>query len=484
LRQEGTSIPPEAPIYNALVKHLERDNIRLHMPGHIGKPVLLAPEIEVLAGLDFTEIPGLDDLHVPKGIIAEAQGLMSQACGASHSYFLINGATCGLHALLLSLPANSTIIVPRNAHRAFYGGLVLSGGIPVYMACEIEPELGIGLAVNPREAAEVIDKNPEAEVLWTTSPSYFGTVSDIRGLAALSRQKDKILLVDEAHGSHFYFHPRLPDSALSQGATAVVNGLHKTWPALTQTACLHTSEGYKYQGSLEQALDMLITTSPSYPLMASIDLARAFMQTSGYSFLDRALEMAAWFKSEASQIEGIKVYENELTQIEGVVAVDPLKVLIGVQGLSLSGGQVSRVLAEDYAIQVEMSGERYVLAIFSLLHEKKHWERFYLALKDMAIRYRAEPRNIEAVMLPPTTRMVMTPRTAHFSSKRAVPMVESRGKIAGEMVVPYPPGIPCLLPGEEINNEIWDYLKFVHDSGLYVQGPQSNDLTNIMIIDN
>jgi arginine decarboxylase len=444
---------------------------------------MLAPEFNELAALDFTEIPGLDDLHVPQGIIAEAQQLLARACGARHSYFLINGATSGLHALLLGLPANAPVIIPRNAHRAFYGGLVLSGGWPVYIPCEIEPELGIAVAVNPQIVKRLIMENPDAEAVWATSPSYFGTCGDITGLAAISKQAQKMLFVDEAHGSHFYFHPQYPDSALSQGAAAVVNGLHKTWPALTQTACLHLGDGFKAKRRLEQALDLLTTTSPSYPLMASIDLARDFMQRQGYNYLDQALEISGEFKCHLSKIKGIKLYDRELTQINGVKAVDPLKILIGVPGLSITGGQIDKILADQYRIQVEMSGERYILAMFSLAHQREDWQRFYLALKDIADRYLVGQRKMPAVTVPPLTRMVLTPRQAYFARKKTVPLAECRGKTAGQPVVPYPPGIPCLLPGEEITDEVWEYLDYVRANKLYFQGVQSPDLSTILIID-
>jgi len=469
------------PIYTALKEYISEDQLRLHMPGHIGGKGLLIPELKAAAGLDVTEIPGLDDLHMAQGIIEEAQTLLANACGAAKSFFLLNGATSGIHALLMSL-GNSRVIVPRNAHRSFYGGMVLSGAEPIYIPCELEPELGIALAVKKEEIEDLLHFHNDVEGVFVTSPSYYGTCCDITGIAALLRRWGKILMVDEAQGAHFPFHPLYPNPALNDGAAAVVNGVHKTWPVLTQGACLHLGEGFIKYDRLLTAYSLLTTTSPSYLLMASIDLAREFMERRGYSELERALELSREFKQRLDKIRGIRCYGDELLNIPGVKALDPLKVLIGVQGLSLTGYQLGKILREEYHIQVEIQEQNLILAMFSPFHSREDWELFYSAVKAAAERYPAVGTAQKQICLPPPWRVILSPQQAFLAGKERVRFAECRGRIAGEMAAAYPPGIPCLIPGELITEEVWDYLHYLKKIDARIQGPEKPDLEYIKVI--
>jgi len=472
----------QTPIYSALKRYIEEKGLRLHMPGHIGGKGLLAAELEAVAGLDVTEIAGLDDLHLAQGVIAAAQKMMSTACGAAESFFLLNGATSGVQALFMSFNNNDRIMVPRNAHRSFYGGMVLSGVMPVYIPCEMQPELGIALGVRTEEIEDLLHLHNDIEAIFVTSPSYYGTCCDIAGIAAVANRWEKILMVDEAHGAHFPFHPLYPTPALIDGAAAVVNGLHKTWPVLTQGACLHLGKGFPNYGRLLAAYNILTTTSPSYPLMASIDLARDFMERKGYSYLECSLEYSREFKTKLNKLKGIRCYGDELLNITGVKAVDPLKVLIGVQGLSLTGYQLGKLLREEYHIQVEMADQNLILAMFSFLHERADWEQFYLALKDVASRYQAVVIDQKPVCQPPLTQIMLSPRQAFFTATQKVKLAECRDRVAGEMIAAYPPGIPCLIPGELITDEVWDYLHYLKRIGTPIQGPEEPDLEHIKVI--
>ena len=374
-------------------------------------------------------------------------------------------------------------MIPRNAHRSFYGGMVLSGAMPVYISCELEPELGIAVAVRAEEIEKLLHLHNDVGAVFVTSPSYYGTCCDIAGIATVVRRWGKMLLVDEAHGAHFPFHPLYPNCALKDGAAAVVNGLHKTWPVLTQGACLHLGEGFTNHDRLLAAYSLLTTTSPSYPLLASIDLARNFMEREGKSYLDRSLELSREFKLRMDKLPGLRCYGDELLQSPGVKAVDPLKVLIGVQGLGLTGYQVARLLREEHHIQVEMEDQKLILAMFSLLHEREDWERFYLALKELAIRYPAQGGDRSPVYSPPQPRIILSPRQAFFAASKRVKLAESQGRVAGEMVAPYPPGIPCLAPGELITKEVWDYLHYLKKSEARVQGPEDPKLEHIKVIE-
>jgi arginine decarboxylase len=474
----------QTPLYTALKKYMEQAGLRLHMPGHAGKNWASGLEVAALAGLDVTEIPGMDDLHLPQGIIASAQQLLARACGAEISLMLVNGASAGIQALLLCGGDQERVMIPRNAHRSFYGGLVLSGAMPIYIPCEMEPELGIALAVRREAVEDIMAGHLDVGTVFVTSPSYYGSCSDIAGIAAVLGRTGLPLLVDEAHGAHFPFHPAYPSPALQQGAAAVVSGLHKTWPVLTQGACLHLGPGFERHQCLRAAYDLLTTTSPSYPLMASIDLARAYMEREGRARLEQGLDLAREFKPRFNEIPGLRCYGDELLKIPGVIDVDPLKVLISLPGLSLSGYQLDLLLGQKYNIQVEMAADNYILAMFSLLHQRDDWQRFYLALQEIACLHKAAgEKRTELVVPPPVGMIELSPRQAFFAAKRRVALADCRGQVAGEMVAAYPPGIPCLLPGERITEQVWDYLHYLQRTGARIQGPIEADLEHLIIID-
>jgi len=435
------------------------------------------------AAYDVTEIPGLDDLHQPQGVIAQAQEMLARAVGAEISLILVNGASSGIHSLLLALGEKAQVMIPRNAHRSFYGGLVISGAWPVYIPCRQDEELGLALTVTSPVVEEIWENNPQVEALFITSPSYYGTCADVEALAGIAAGRGKPLMVDEAHGAHFPFHPDYPRTALDSGAAASVYGLHKTWPVFTQGGCLNLSPGYPRHSALRTAHDLLTTTSPSYPLMASIDIARAYMERYARDHLERALHLAAEYKPRLNSILGLRCPEIEWLQMPGVAGLDPLKVLVGIPRLSLTGYQLEAVLLREYQIQVEMAAENYILAMFSLWHEQEDWQHFYHALEEIAGRYQSANRRRVTPVVPPAGELVMSPRQAFFAAKRSLPLAECRNRVAGEMVAAYPPGIPCLVPGERISEEVWDYLKYLQQTGTHIHGPEQPDLARIIIID-
>lgn len=476
-------MPEITPIYSALKAYAGEDILRLHMPGHAGKGIK-QPELSTIASLDVTEVPGLDDLHLPAGIIQQSQELLARAFGAGESYFLVNGATQGIHALFLALGSEGKkVLLPRNAHRSFYGAMVLSGAIPVYMPVQTEPGLGIALAVTAEDIDSLLRLNPEAEAVFLASPSYYGTTCDIAAIAAITHASGKHLLVDEAHGAHFSFSPLYPQPALRSGADAVVNGLHKTLPVLNQGAALHLSGNLAENSRVRKAVSLLATTSPSYPILASMELARQFMEANGESLLEQAYELSRCYRCQINRISGLKTCEQELRGVAGVAQLDPLKILVSVQGTALSGYQFASLLRDKYKIQVELEDSNVILAMFSIFHEAHDWDRFYQALRDIAGSYPGQERRPGKVEIPPLSRMVLTPRQAFMAPCRRVTLKDGVNWIAGEMIAAYPPGIPCILPGELISPEMADYLAYLSGSGARIQGPEDAALHYINIID-
>lgn len=473
----------ETPIYAALVKYVQENNIRLHMPGHVGRGIL-AQELKNIALLDVTEVPGLDDLHISNQAIEEARLLLARAFGARESFFLVNGATSGIHTLMMSLTSDQQkVLVPRNAHRSLFGGMVLSGAMPVYIPCQFNKDLGIALSVLPQDVEDLLRLNRDAEAVFLTSPSYYGTTCFLQQIAAIVRSYNKILAVDEAHGSHFPFHDLYPQSALQAGADMVINGLHKTLPVLNQGACLHMADEMPFDQQTKTAYSLLTTTSPSYPILASIDLARCFMEKQGEKLLARALEMSIKFRHKIRELKGIKCVNEELRFIPGVNEVDPLKVLIEVKDTGLSGFEVERMLREKYRIQVEMADHYFILPMFSIFHEPEDWQRLYQSLKIITEQYTDRKKFDLTVEVPPYPQVVHSPRQAFQAGKKAVKLKDSMNLIAGEMIAAYPPGIPCVLPGELITPSVWEYLNYLKATGFSLHGPRDRTLEYITVLD-
>jgi lysine decarboxylase len=451
------------------------------MPGHAGRKDAFPPSFQGIIDFDLTEISGLDDLHWPSGPIKAGQELMARAFGASSSYFLVNGASSGIHSFFLGLGQNAKIMVSRNAHSSFFAGMVFSGANPVYIPCQVNDD-GLALAVTEEKITTLLEKHADVDAVALVSPSYYGTTCHIADIAALLKNRKIPLMVDEAHGGHFYFHPEYPRTALSGGADVVINGLHKTLPVLTQGACLHIGESCPSPDRFVRACSLLTTTSPSYLIMASIDLARDWMECHGQEALERALGLSRYYRNKINSIRGIRCLSQEL-MVTGVEAIDPLKILISVQGLAEDGFAVSKRLRDDWNIEVEWKSQDIILAMMSIFHDHEDWERLYQAIYRISRHIGCKsPAARTATPQLPAPQVQMSPREAYFAAKTAVPLKDSVGKISGEMVVPYPPGIPCLLPGEIVSPEIYIYMVELINTGSHVQGLDP-DLDKIRIID-
>ncbi|MDD3269834.1 MAG: aminotransferase class I/II-fold pyridoxal phosphate-dependent enzyme, partial [Syntrophomonadaceae bacterium] len=469
----------------AVKDYCKEKKLRLHMPGHIGGRGMLVPELSTLASLDLTEVAGLDDLHLPRNVIQEAALLMAEAYAARESFFLVNGATSGIHALFMSMqPPSGKVLLPRNAHRSFFGGMVLAGTSPVYIPGQIDHVLGVALTVLSEDIEDLLGENPDAEAVFITSPSYYGSSCDIEGIEPAVHAANALLLVDEAHGGHFPFHRAYPRPALQCGADAVVNGLHKTLPVLNQGACLHLGKDFPNRDKVFAAYSLLTTTSPSYPILASLDLARELMCQRGEALLDRAWHLAGEYRKKIQQLKGLDCHgEAEMQQIPGLKEIDPLKLLIIPRGLSIDGFELAQILRDSYKIEVEHADNKFILAMMSMFHERADWESLYRSLEDIAGKYAGKQPDGLRLELPPWPQLSLLPREAFMAASRTVRLKDSQGLIAAEMVAPYPPGIPCLLPGELISPEIFSYLEFLQKSRVHLQGPHDPSLNYLKVIE-
>lgn len=484
------------PICEALEEYVATGIVRFHMPGHKGGRGVSQKAREYLGekvfALDVTGVEGLDDLNAPQGIIKEAEELAAKAFGADRTFFLVNGTSAGMHALIIAAcNPGETIIVPRNMHKSILSGIILSGARPVFIEPCVDREYGIAHGVTLETVAKALRDHPEAKALLLINPTYYGVVSDLMAIVELAHRHALPVLVDEAHGPHLHFHSALPLSALAAGADACAQGAHKIIGGLTQASMLHVKSGLLDVQRLRTALRIIGSTSPSYVLMASLDLARRQMATQGEELLDKAIYLADRLRQKIREIPGLHTFGFEKIGEPGFFDLDPTKVTIRVADLGLTGQQVELILRYRYHIQVELSDLYNVLLIVSFGNTEEDIDRFAGAMADLVKHRDQHPQNKEIFAkitrcgpAPPIPEQCLLPREAVLAKQAAIPLRESIGKICAEVVTAYPPGIPIICPGEWISPEVVDYLEVIRDAGFRLQGPSDPLLRTIQIVKN
>jgi arginine decarboxylase len=483
-----------APLLEALTDYLEDGVVRFHMPGHKGGRNL-DPQVARLVGeqafaLDITGVEGMDDLHQPQGVLARAQELLAEAFGADYSYFLINGTSCGIQALLLTLcNPGDKIIVPRNMHKSMIAGVIFSGAHPLFVAPEVDASRGIALGVTPGRIQQVLDQHPDARGVLLINPTYYGTSSDLEGIGAVLAAYNVPLVLDEAHGPHFYFHPGFPRPGLAAGAAAVAQGMHKLLGGLTQSSVLHLKGEGLERERLEASLRLLQSTSASYLLLASLDGARRQMVLHGRQLLEETLARARWAREEINKIPGLSCLGKEEAGRPGFDDLDETKLTVTVKDLGLTGQQVELILRYQYNIQVELSDLFNILLMVTIGTTDRDIEKLLFALRDISNRRREFAgrgellRRAEGLLEEPLIpELVLLPREAFFRPSRVVALEAAAGKISAEVVTAYPPGIPIVCPGEGLTPEIIDYLILIREAGLRISGPRDASLQTIRVL--
>ncbi|MCF8010149.1 MAG: decarboxylase [Clostridiales bacterium] len=475
-----------APLYEKTLKYSKKNIFQFNIPGHnrgTGLPTQFQLMGSELLKMDFTEIPGLDDLHNPGGVIASAQKLTASLYGAKESYFLVNGTSCGLQALIMSLAREEEhILIPRNAHRAVVSGLILSGARPVFLYPNIMPFFNFPAGINLNELKKKLRDYPDCKAALLVHPTYYGTVSDLNRLVNKIHAAGLPAIIDEAHGTHLYFNRNFPPGALTCGADAVVQSVHKTGGSLTQSSWLHLKGERVNSNRVKNTLNLLQTTSPSYILMSSLDAAREQLENSGHKIMDRVFEYSCYARKAVSKIEGLTVLNKGFLQ-RAAWGLDSSRIVISVKGIGLTGYQAKNILSEHYKIEIEMADFNNIIAIIGPGTAKEDIDVLAAALHDLAYNaYQNKECSLLDISPPPIPPMRAVPRRAWMSESFPVILDEASGLVSAEMVCVYPPGIPVLYPGEEITEEIKDYLVDVRKLGLHCQGPEDNNLKYIRVI--
>ncbi|WP_341444159.1 aminotransferase class I/II-fold pyridoxal phosphate-dependent enzyme [Sporobacter termitidis] len=462
----------KTPLFDAVKKYAEDKVIPFHVPGHkqgnglreygayFGQSVLKT---------DVNGMEGLDFYNNPSGVILESEQLLAEAYGAAHAFFLVNGTTAGVQAMVLSAcKPGDELILPRNAHKSAVGGMILSGAVPVYVQPEYSEELGIAMSVTPGAVERAIRAHSGAAALLLLNPTYYGAAADIETLVQLAHSAGVAALADEAHGAHLPFHPGLPLSAMAAGADMSAVSLHKTAGALTQCSALLLSGGCD-PARAGQALSLLSTASASYILMCSIDLARKQLALRGEEMLDETLRLVRLARRELAAVDGLRVFGRELIGTPGCFDFDETKLGVSVRDLGYTGYEVEEKLRKEYNIQIELSDMYNILAVVTLGDSAENLRRLVDALKDIA-RHPAARKSICNTIIPEIPDVAEAPREAFFGKKKAVRLEDAAGEIAGEMLMAYPPGIPVIGIGERITGETVAYIRLLKTEKCQLQG--------------
>jgi arginine/lysine/ornithine decarboxylase len=433
---------------------------------------------------DLTETSLLDDLHHPEGAILEAEKLAAEVFGSDRCFFLVNGTTCGNEAMVASTAfAGQRIAIPRNAHKSALMGLIISGAEPVYLMPEIDEEYGIHGGLTPSAVAAAFDKYPDIKGVMAVSPTYYGICSDLKGIADVCHANGAVLLVDEAHGAHMYFSDSLPGGAIAQGADMCAQSIHKVTGSLTQSSMLQVRSNLVDIDRVESTLHIVQSTSPSYLLMTSLDLARYELATHGKEMIANAVSLAKHVRERIAGIPGIGCPGAEMKGRSGIADIDATRLIVSAAELGITGFDLKDELYDGYGVDLELSDHMNALGIVTYANTEADMDRLVAALERIASGgHRGEPVRAD-VRLPSFPPMAFTPREAYFRPSRSVPWKDTIGKVSAESVAPYPPGIPVVYPGEIVTHEIWEYIESFRVAGRHLHGPADGALSKLKIID-
>lgn len=522
-------------LYQTLTEYAGTDFYPCHMPGHKRNPQ--AGEMADFYRFDITEIDGFDNLHHAEGIIKEAQERAGRLYGAEETYYLINGSTCGVLASIMTVTEQGDeILIARNCHKSVYHAAIMQGLTLHYYYPQWIEEYDIYDGVDAYEVSRLLEQYPNSKAVVITSPSYEGILSDVEAIARIVHERGRILIVDEAHGAH------LKEGAVAGGADLVIHSLHKTLPSMTQTALLHVSGEHVDRRKLRKYLAMLQTSSPSYVMMASMDSCIQYMEAHGEerfifyqnqytAFLTkisgcrhiRVGKMADLSGKKLQREIGYEVDGNRKEKEEGtqepaaagyaLIGWDIGKLVISVKGTSMTGQQLYDILRDEYHLQMEMAASTYVLAIMTIMDTEEGWQRLADAIvqiddrieeaglmmqaaqntigeKNRQSMYQTEdepePENIGRKkegqkIAEPEQRM--TPMQAFHGPQEEIPLAESVGRIAADFIHLYPPGIPLLVPGEVMSEELLGKVQNSIAAGLQVHGITDDGNVSVITAD-
>ncbi|MFH0767391.1 MAG: aminotransferase class I/II-fold pyridoxal phosphate-dependent enzyme [Bacillota bacterium] len=458
------------PFYTKLLEYANSNTVAHDVPGHkLGqvKNDMMLYTGQQMYKLDANAPRGLDNLNRPTGVISEAADLMADAFGAEKAYFLTGGTTMGILSMIMSVcRAKEKIILPRNVHKSAINALILSGAIPVFIKPYIDSELGIANHMEFEDIKRAILDHPEAKAVFVINPTYFGVTSELKRIVEFAHKKDMMVIVDEAHGSHFPFSDQLPIGAMEAGADMSSCSLHKTVGSLTQSSILITQGAMVDHIRLRSTINMIQSTSPSSLLMSSLDVARKTIYFEGPIKIPQLIEMAKETRKKIDEIPGLKAIGKSYFLAKRAFGYDETKIIVKVSDLGVTGFDVYKELFDEHHIQLELAETHLILAVLSIGTSQKDLDALVDALWKVSNRF--IPMHLTPIK--PKIKYSFPeaytrPREAYHAPKKYVPLNQAVDEIAAESIMIYPPGIPIVIPGEIISQDILDDLDFYQRSG-------------------
>ena len=470
-------------IISGIKQYRSEVDTNFHMPGHKGKSGILEEIGNNLSFYDITETIGTDNLHYPTGFLKDAMKYIAASYGAKKSYMVVNGTSCGIiSAITACTNPGDKILVQRDCHKSVYNACILGDLKLDYLYPEFNKEYGLNFSISLEKLEQMLINAPEIKMVVLTYPTFYGVCFDVKKAAEIVHKYDKILMIDEAHGSHLHFcQELLPPSAESSGADIVTQSTHKTLPCMTQGSILHICSDRVDVNNIETMLRMLQTTSPSYILMASIENAVNWMNAHGKERLERNIEV---FKKRTKELRdmGINVLEDDFLISEGCYDFDATRAVISMSELGITGTELQEILRYKYKIQMEMADLMYTVGYITATDEPEDIERLFDAVKEIYIEESKSKDKREFVQIEPFPNLehAMKMRKAFYSKNKLVDMDEAIGMTAAEFIIPYPPGIPLVCPGEIIVEKTIDYVKTMLENGIAVNGVDKNNMVRVV----
>ncbi len=475
----------ETPILKALIMSSKRNSAAFYAPGH-KKGQGINHRVKKLWGkqifqADLPELPELDNLFAPQGVIEQAQNLAANCFGAEKTWFLVNGSTCGIIASILSVcEEKDKIILPRNIHQSAIAGLIMTGAVPIFINPEYNSQEDLIYSITPEALKTTLEQHPDTKAVMILHPSYQGICGDIEAISEITHRYNIPLLVDEAHGGHFAFHPDLPPSALSMGADLTVQSTHKVLGAMTQASMLHLQGNRINPQKISQALQLVESTSPSYILLASLDAARQQMALQGKELMSHTLKLAAIARAELAAIPNISVLE--FAPKPGFTDLDPTRLTVNISQLGMTGYEADEILHEQLGVTCELPLQNHLTFIISFGNTEADINKRIQSFNTLTTLSPPSPLSPQSPPSPLSPQSSQAPRQAFFAPKESILLAESINRICGELICPYPPGIPVLMPGEIITLEAINYLQQVLDSGGIITGCSDRNFQKILVI--
>lgn len=475
----------KAPIFEALQKYREARVVPFDVPGHKqgkGNPELTEFLGKQCLSVDVNSMKPLDNLCHPVSVIKEAEALAAEAFGAEHVFFMVNGTTSAVQTMILSAcKAGEKIIMPRNVHRSAINSLILCGAIPVYVNPDVDKRLGIPLGMRVSDVEAAILANPDAKAVFVNNPTYYGICSDLRSIVKLAHEHGMMVLVDEAHGTHFYFGENMPVSAMAAGADMAAVSMHKTGGSLTQSSFVLLGKNVP-EGYVRAVINLTQTTSGSYLLLSSLDISRRNLALHGKEIFKKVVDLAEYARNEINEIGGYFTYSEKMINGDSIYDFDRTKLSLFTRDLGLAGIEVYDILRDQYGIQIEFGDIGNILAIVSVGDTKFAIERLVSALCEIKRRFSKDPSGMfDHEYINPLVKI--SPQKAFYGDKKNMKIEESSGCISGEFVMCYPPGIPIIAPGELITDEILDYIAYSKERGCFLTGTEDMNIEYINVLE-